>query len=321
MILVFTSTLSVIPINTADSDLGISEGIAYAWFITKYEEKTVDQFRRTEGFPHPTSDLDVGKGDDFRWEIRGIEERESFFALDYAVCRRVSPTARESTDCFPGYEAKIAKDPMEVAMEWSGKGVKSSYTLVVTPSDAEQYLEGFVEGLPPSNRTLFSAGERTLIYDHDTPEGHYEVIMEYTGWGLQANFSASLDGDLFYRHVYAGTHESTEVPRIRAFFGFLVIAGFLILAIIGAYIQGKKGEEEEGEEKRATITYVEQVMRNQSRSEADIPEYCPKCGVRSQSGANFCEACGERMRCSRCAAKLQLDGNYCEECGRWLQNK
>lgn len=56
--------------------------------------------------------------------------------------------------------------------------------------------------------------------------------------------------------------------------------------------------------------------------------YCPECGSKLESNANFCEKCGEKIEvdsenskfCKYCGEKINADAEICPECGARLEN-
>ena len=56
--------------------------------------------------------------------------------------------------------------------------------------------------------------------------------------------------------------------------------------------------------------------------------YCPECGSKIESNANFCENCGEKIEadpenvkfCKYCGKKINANAEICPECGMRLEN-
>lgn len=56
--------------------------------------------------------------------------------------------------------------------------------------------------------------------------------------------------------------------------------------------------------------------------------YCPECGSKIESNANFCEKCGTKIEadpenfkfCKYCGKKINADAEICPECGVRLEN-
>ena len=56
--------------------------------------------------------------------------------------------------------------------------------------------------------------------------------------------------------------------------------------------------------------------------------YCPECGSKIASNANFCENCGEKIEadpenikfCKYCGKKINANAEICPECGVRLEN-
>ena len=47
---------------------------------------------------------------------------------------------------------------------------------------------------------------------------------------------------------------------------------------------------------------------------------CPNCGKTNESGASFCNNCGEKLtkKCEYCGKENALDAKYCDGCGQKL---
>jgi predicted amidophosphoribosyltransferase len=65
-----------------------------------------------------------------------------------------------------------------------------------------------------------------------------------------------------------------------------------------------------------------QVKNHQQLVENEIKfAYCTHCGIKNQSGANFCEECGKSLHvthCPRCGKELISGTDICESCGCYI---
>lgn len=60
------------------------------------------------------------------------------------------------------------------------------------------------------------------------------------------------------------------------------------------------------------------IKGNASSESAGV--VCPKCGVKNEPGAKFCDHCGEPLTktCSNCGEVNDIDSTFCRKCGKKL---
>lgn len=289
MIFIFQSSILTAEISAeSNNQLNISENLAYAWKFSESQNDLRKKFIEEEHFKLPTEKESL-VGFEFRWEIWEIDDKTNYYEISYALCEGTKEGIRRlSARCDSGYTAHIGKDPVLVGQEMFKETSNYSFSILFIPHDVESYLERFIEGLPESNKSLFTAQGNTLRYKHEVSDGTYEMLINYNDQGIQSNFSLCFNGVPFYEYHYVGTYTETTEPTPFTSLSMIIVFIFIPF-IFFLYLRlryGKKDKNLKEKQRNLPSFQVQPAMQNNKT--------CSNCGKDIEETAKFCEYCGKK---------------------------
>lgn len=134
---------------------------------------------------------------------------------------------------------------------------------------------------------------------------------------------------------FTAAMQTTEIPNLFMFCwigGPFLFAAFLFLSLgyMGAMARYQAGEQ--APVAKDTTNYILNGTRDETAKTVaavvkevkndDTPApICPKCGVKNEAGAKFCDHCGAPLSkiCPKCGESNDGDSTFCRKCGAPLK--
>lgn len=297
----FLIVVSIIPRIHANSDeyeLKIDDNSIIVYEVIDADEEKIEDLLDIADLDD--DDFDYEEDDKIKYDVSSISggSDEDDYVIYYK--RYVN-----GEDHGAGAE-NIAKDPKDLAEDLEDLEL-DDYSITFVLTDTEDYIDEVGDEVSDTYKPFISTSGSSIVLNASFGGFLYWLKMDYDKRGILEEMSLVYDGEEIFNMEQKNYAKSPQVSFFWILIFILIIISVVIIAIIALVVflmkKSKKKEPAKGSSPYISPvdTKTEQLTKTQVVTGAGIEkepqkvQYCPECGEKRESDADFCVYCGYKF--------------------------
>lgn len=302
----FASIYFLIPFALADTyEIKIESGNDIIWEFTEVNETLMAQLELDEGY---SFNDEIEEGFQVEWDIDDISSYSGVDTDYWDIGYYYSEGADLLEDTEEGEynTVSVAEDPKALADDWFDGDSIFEFTIVLLPTDIEDYLEEFTA---EDTSGVYTSNGKTLTINHTVEGDHDTLVIKYNEDGIQEKYQIYYDDALAYEYELDDVYgEDVDVIMIViiVIIVIAVFAGIVVLVVVAKYNVKQKTTPPITVQRMPSDTSPAQITPPSSSVYTSAPTapstqavhvvgYCEYCGAEKESDAVFCHSCGQKF--------------------------